>query len=83
MRFSEFNGKEVIDVNSGERIGIIGHSDLVIDPKSGEIEAIILPRGNFLSFGKQQDEIHISWNSIRKIGPDMIIVERVGRAKAY
>lgn len=83
VRFSEFNGKEMIDLNNGERIGIIGHTDLIINPETGEIDGMILPRGTFLSFGKQKDEIYISWKAIRKIGPEMIIVERRDYFKSY
>jgi len=84
MRFSEFNGKEIVDLNNGERIGTIGNTDLVIDPDTGEIEAIILPRGSSIfSFGKQKEEIYISWNAIKKIGSEMIIVERREQLRAY
>lgn len=83
MRFSEFNGKEIIDLNNGERIGIIGHTDLLIDPESGEIEGIILPRGSFFGLGKQKEEIYIHWRSIRKIGPEMVIVERKEQLRSY
>ncbi|OEG00453.1 hypothetical protein BHF71_00665 [Vulcanibacillus modesticaldus] len=83
MRFSDFNGKEVIDINSGEKIGIIGHTDLVIDPKSGEIEALILPRNSIFGFKNKKEEIYISWNAIRKIGSDMIIIEKKNHLKTY
>lgn len=83
MRFSEFNGKEIIDLEDGERLGVIGHTDLVIDPETGEIEAIILPKGSFLNFNKQKEEILISWSSIRKIGPEMIIVEKKKHLRSY
>ena len=80
MRFSELNGKEIIDLNNGERIGTIGYTDLVIDPESGDIKAIILPKGTFMGIKKSKEEIYIPWNAIRKIGPDMIIVENRDRA---
>jgi YlmC/YmxH family sporulation protein len=75
MRFSEFGGKEIIDLNNGERLGVVGNSDLVIDPETGDILSIILPASSFLSFGKKREEIVIPWKAIRKIGPEMIIVE--------
>ena len=83
MRFSEFNGKEIIDLNNGERIGIIGNTDLLIDPNTGEIDAILLPKGGLFSFGKYKEEIAISWRSIRKIGPEMIIVEKTEEIRSY
>ncbi len=83
MRFSEFNGKEIIDLDNGERIGIIGHTDLVINPETGEIDSIILPKTALFRLGKNKEEIYISWKAIRKIGPEMIIVERREQMRSY
>lgn len=82
MRFSEFSGKEIIDLDNGERMGVLGQSDLIIDPESGEIESILLPGTSFLGFGKKRNEVMIPWSAIRKIGPDMIIVELKERGRA-
>jgi YlmC/YmxH family sporulation protein len=82
MRFSEFSGKEMIDLDNGEKMGVLGHSDLLIHPESGEIDAIILPETSLFGFGKKKDEILIPWNAIRKIGPEMIIVELRERGRA-
>lgn len=73
MRFSQFGGKEIIDINSGERLGVIGHSDLLIDPYTGQIESILLPIGRF--FSKHKEEIVIPWRAVRKIGTEMVIVQ--------
>lgn len=73
MRFSQFGGKEIIDLNSGERLGVIHQSDLLIDPVTGRIQSILLPIGRF--WGKQKEEIVIPWESIRKIGSEMVIVQ--------
>ncbi|UFJ42180.1 YlmC/YmxH family sporulation protein [Brevibacillus humidisoli] len=75
MRLSEFSGKEIIDFDNGERMGIIGHSDLEIDDRTGEITSIILPGGSFFGFGKRREDVVIPWKSILKIGPEMIIVD--------
>ncbi|MEX2105021.1 MAG: YlmC/YmxH family sporulation protein [Bacilli bacterium] len=77
MRFSEFSGKEIIDLNDGERIGIVGQTDLIVNPDSGHIDSMVLPASaKMLGFGKTRDEVIIPWTSIRKIGPEMIIIER-------
>lgn len=75
MRFSEFSGKEIIDLNNGERIGVVGQTDLLIDPATGEIDALVLPKSRMFRISSNKDEILISWKAIRKIGPEMIIVE--------
>lgn len=74
MRFSDLAGKEIIDVLNGERLGMLAQADLMIDKRSGTIEAILLPvRSSW--FKKADMEIEIPWSYIRKIGPEMVIVE--------
>lgn len=82
MRFSEFGSKEVIDLDNGERMGVLGQSDLIIHPETGEIESIVLAGSSFLGFGKKRNEVIIPWNAIRKVGPDMIIVESKERGRS-
>ncbi|EST52506.1 hypothetical protein T458_16155 [Brevibacillus panacihumi W25] len=75
MRLSELSGKEIIGLDTGERMGVIGDSDLIIDPQNGTIESILLSGGGFLGLGKKREDIVIPWSSIIKIGPDMIIIQ--------
>lgn len=74
MRFSDLAGKEIIDVLNGERLGMVAQADLVIDIRSGTIEAMILPMRSSW-YRKPDMEIEIPWRTIRKIGPEMVIVE--------
>ncbi|SDW33055.1 sporulation protein, YlmC/YmxH family [Marininema mesophilum] len=74
MRWSELAAKEMIDIQGGERIGNMGHADLVLDSETGKIEALLLPAGSSW-FGRQQEGRMIRWKHIRKIGPEMVIVE--------
>ncbi|MCF6093179.1 YlmC/YmxH family sporulation protein [Microaerobacter geothermalis] len=82
MRFSEFSGKEIINLDNGERIGVIGQTDLMVDPGTGKVEAIILPGVSLFGLGKKKEDIIIPWQAIRKIGPEMIIVELSARGFA-
>jgi YlmC/YmxH family sporulation protein len=75
MRLSQLSGKEIIDIENGERMGMVGQADLLINENTGTIESMILPSGSFLGMGKKRDEIVIPWQSIRKIGPEMLIIE--------
>lgn len=81
MRLSELSGKEIIDLDNGERMGMVGQADLLIHEGTGAIESMLLPTGRFLGLGKNKSEIVIPWQSIRKIGPEMMIIElrRSGR----
>lgn len=83
MRLSELAGKEMIDVRTGTRVGVLGGADLTIDEESGRIDSILLVASGF-SFGKRREEAVIPWGAIVKIGPDMILLdseEEAGRSK--
>lgn len=75
MRLSEISGKEIIDYERGERLGILGQTDLVIDEKTGQIEAFIIPTAKWFGFGKKDKEVTVYWHQIKKIGTDMIIID--------
>lgn len=76
MRLSKLGGKEIVNLNDGERLGILGDSDIVIDDKTGKIISLLIPdkKIQFKFFG-DREEIEILWSCIRKIGNDMIIIE--------
>ena len=76
MLLSELGGKEIVNLNNGERLGIIADSDIIVDEKTGKIISLLVPerKFQFKIFGDGQ-EMEIPWDSIRKIGQDMIIIE--------
>lgn len=74
MRFCELRTKEVVNVCSGCRLGYI--TDLEINQCSGDIEAVIIPGpGKLCGFLGVDSEYIIPFPCIRKIGPDLILVE--------
>jgi len=76
VRLGELVGKEIVNINNGVRLGIIGESDVTIDVESGTICSIILPRrSNFINMWMDKQQMVIPWESIRKIGEEVIIVE--------
>ncbi|MFD1037935.1 YlmC/YmxH family sporulation protein [Virgibacillus byunsanensis] len=75
MRYKDISGKEIVDVNHGSRLGILGQTDLEINEKTGQIESFILPNYKWFGLKKEGDETTIHWNSIQKIGKDMIMIE--------
>ena len=76
MRLSELIGKEIINYLDGARLGVIGESDVVINPDTGEIDSVIMPRrGSRLAFWLEQQQLVIPWEAIRKIGTEIVIVE--------
>ncbi|RLL45363.1 YlmC/YmxH family sporulation protein [Oceanobacillus piezotolerans] len=75
MRFKEISGKEIVNLNEGTRLGILGQTDLEIDERTGQIDAFIIPNYKWFGLKKEGTELKIRWNSIKKIGEDMIMVE--------
>lgn len=77
MRLSELGNKEIINLNNGERLGLLEEADILFDENSGKILSIIIPerRISFRLLGIESANMEIPWSSIRKIGYDMIIVE--------
>lgn len=75
MRFKEISGKEIIDVNQGIKLGVLGQTDLEINEQTGQIEAFIIPSYKWFGLKKEDEETFIRWRNIKVIGEDMIVVE--------
>lgn len=76
MRMAELAGKEIVNVYDGARLGVVGESDMVFDPESGQINAVIIPRrGNLINFWVDRQYMVIPWESVKKIGHEVIIVD--------
>lgn len=75
MRLSELSGKEIVDVNRAERLGILGQTDLEINVQSGQIEALLIPTLKWFGMKKHGGEIRVEWKQIKKIGNDMLIID--------
>lgn len=73
MRLSEIQNKDVINLNSGMKVGNI--IDIKINSETGKIESLILEKKKFSSIFNCNDEIEIYWTQINKIGEDVILVE--------
>ena len=73
-KFTDLHCKEVICICDGRRLGFV--ADAKIDPCDGCIHAIIVP-GPCRCFGLvgRRDDFVIPWNCIKRIGPDIILVD--------
>lgn len=73
-RIFDFRHKEVINISDGKRLGFI--EDVDLDTENGEISSVIIPvSGKILGvFGKDTEYI-IPWDSIKKIGQDIVLVD--------
>lgn len=77
MRLSEIQNKDVINLNTGMKIGNI--IDIKVNSDTGKIESLILEKKKFALLFSNQDEVEIYWNQINKIGEDVILVETLLR----
>lgn len=73
MRYRDMSSKEIVNMNEGSRLGILGQTDLEIDKRTGQIESLIIPNYKWFGLKKEGEEVKISWSSIEKIGEDMIM----------
>ena len=74
MKLSDLQNKDIVNVNDGRNIGNI--IDVKIDESSGNIVSFVIePNKNFFKlFNKGGNDTEIKWNSITKIGEDVILV---------
>lgn len=63
---------EVIDINTGTKIGFI--KDLMVDCSEYKILSLIIPSQKISWFSKN-DVIEVTWEKVKKIGVDVILVE--------
>ncbi len=74
MKLSELRCKEVICVSDGRRLGFV--SDAQIEVPEGLICALVVPGPcRFLGLFGRKDDYVIPWNCIKRIGPDIILVD--------
>lgn len=71
MRLSELQTKEIINMTTGKRLGLI--IDVILD-QSGSINSLILEekRGRRIT---SREEYELDWKQISKIGDDIILVQ--------
>lgn len=71
---SDFRTKEVINIRDGRRLGNI--IDMEFNLHEGRITAIVVPEtSRFLGLLREEDDIVIPWERIKKIGDDVILVD--------
>jgi len=74
VRIYDMKQKEVINSSDGVRLGFI--SDIEVDMENGKIIKVFVPGpSKILGMFGGQKEYAIPWDSITKIGEDIILVE--------
>ena len=71
---SELYCKEVICVRDGRRLGFITNAK--VELPEGRICAVIVPGPcRFFGLWGRRDDYVIPWNCIKRIGPDIVLVD--------
>lgn len=74
-RISDLRCKEIINVLDGSRYGYLG--DAEVDLETGRVKALIAPgRLRFFGLLGREDDRTFPWDSVRRIGEDIILVEQ-------
>ena len=74
IKLTQLQCKEVICIGDGRRLGFI--EDIQVELPEGRICAIIVPGpGKLLGLGASRHDFCIPWDCIRKIGPDIVLVD--------
>ena len=73
-KFTDLFCKEVICVSDGRRLGFV--CDARVELPDGDLVAIIVPGPcRILGLWGRRDDFVIPWKCIRRIGPDIILVD--------
>jgi len=73
-RIAELRCKEVINISTGERMGYV--CDVLVDTATGQVVSIVVPGPcRFFGFFGREDDYVIPWETIRRIGEDIILVD--------
>ncbi len=73
QRITDMSYKEVIDLQTGQRLGYV--RDAEIDPETGKVTALVIPgRLKWLGLLGREPETVIPWETIHRLGEDIIFV---------
>ena len=74
FKISDLRSKDIINTMDGKKLGAI--KDIELDLAEGRIQSIILPGpGKFFRLFGRSDDVVVSWEQIKKIGRDVVLVE--------
>lgn len=72
MRYSELSTKEIVNIDTGEKLGDLQDLDLLIDAQSGKILNLIVPNTHSKTLNRTQGMI--PWDRIHRFGQDMVLI---------
>ncbi|MFQ3543282.1 YlmC/YmxH family sporulation protein [Halobacillus rhizosphaerae] len=75
MRLKSLASKEVIDVENGQKLGVLGKADLIINPDTGEIKSLVLLNSGIMRLSSARKHATLDWTQIAAIGEDTILIK--------
>ena len=82
MRLSDLQSKDIVNTVDGRNIGNI--IDVKIDERNGTILALVVePNKKMLSFLNRGVDTEVTWQSIERIGEDVILVRLYYEKEKY
>ncbi len=66
MNLSEIAGKEIVNLVTGERLGVIGECDLILDETTGGILALLIPKEKDFARRKDKSFLEVPWRNVKK-----------------
>ena len=74
LKFTDLQCREVICVRDGRRLGFV--TDVQIEMPEGKIRAVIVPGPcRVLGVLGRHDDYVIPWCCVKRIGPDIVLVD--------
>jgi YlmC/YmxH family sporulation protein len=74
LKFTDLQCREVICVRDGRRLGFV--TDVQIEMPEGKIRAVVVPGPcRYLGIAGRREDFCIPWDSICRIGPDIVLVD--------
>ena len=74
VKLTDLQSKEVICISDGRRLGFI--TDVLVEVPEGKICAIVVPGPcKYMGLLGRRDDYVVSWDCIRRIGPDIVLVD--------
>ena len=72
VNLSDLQKKDVVNLDDGKKIGKIVDAEVSYD---GKINYFVVLNYSFWYFWRKNEEVHVSFSQIKKIGEDVILVE--------
>ena len=72
MKLSELQKKDIIDINSGIKVGNI--IDVLVDD-TGKIISLLVDRNFGFNFFSNRGEMEVNYKDIIKIGEDVVLIK--------